>query len=277
MLIAINLNNQRIAADSANHQDSYFCPECKKPVVLKVGSTKINYFEHAERTRCKNKDFEDSNIIATSTTIEKIIKNHDSFFNSPEKVEYLLTNYQIPADILDRYFNLLNWKLVKMHQKNLEEWFIEKYAEKLLDFERIPATNNNIKKHLKDLKFIPALFIYDYGYSYSVGLVNMTEKIYDKKVNILLPNPTDVLKGRLVYFHRHALKRRTMLGLVFIKKTRVHILINPSQYYGEFFFKDDFITPPYQTLFTVLKNNGLERRKNRSDAFNLFLKENKYI
>jgi hypothetical protein len=57
----------------------------------------------------------------------------------------------------------------------------------------------------------------------------------------------------------------------------VHILINPSQYYSEFFFKDDFITPPYQTLFTVLKNNGLERRKNRSDAFNLFLKENKYI
>jgi hypothetical protein len=277
MQIAINKDNQRITADSANHQDSYVCPLCKKPVVLKVKSTKINYFEHAKRTRCKNKDFEDSSIKATSTTIEKIIKNHDSFFNSPEKVEYLLTNYQIPSDILDQYFNLLNWKQVKIHQKNLEEWFIEKYAEKLVDFEPIPATNNNIKIYLKDLKFIPALFIHDYGYSYSVGLVNMTEKIYDKKVNILLPNPIEFLKGRLVYSHPHVLKRRTMLGLIFIKKTRVHILINPSRYYGEFFFKDDFITPPYQTLFTVLKNNGLERRKNRSDAFNLFLKENKYI
>jgi hypothetical protein len=58
VLIGINLNNQRIAADSANPHDTYWCPFCKKPVILKAGSIKIHHFAHAQLLDCKNDDSE---------------------------------------------------------------------------------------------------------------------------------------------------------------------------------------------------------------------------
>jgi hypothetical protein len=58
VLIAINLNNQRVAADSATPQDTYRCPFCKNPVILKAGSIKIHHFAHALLLDCKKDDSE---------------------------------------------------------------------------------------------------------------------------------------------------------------------------------------------------------------------------
>lgn len=56
MLIALNHDNQRIPADSANPQDTFLCPFCKKLVILKAGSIKIHHFAHAQILECKNDD-----------------------------------------------------------------------------------------------------------------------------------------------------------------------------------------------------------------------------
>lgn len=58
MLIANNHHNQRIAADAATSQDTYRCPVCKNPVILKAGSIKIHHFAHAQLMDCKNDDSE---------------------------------------------------------------------------------------------------------------------------------------------------------------------------------------------------------------------------
>jgi hypothetical protein len=58
VLIAVNQNNQRIAADSANTQDTYRCPFCKNLVILKAGSIKIHHFAHTQLFDCKNDDSE---------------------------------------------------------------------------------------------------------------------------------------------------------------------------------------------------------------------------
>ena len=54
MICSLNQNNLRIEAGSKNSQDSYKCPFCKNPVVLKAGSIKIHHFAHAQLLDCKN-------------------------------------------------------------------------------------------------------------------------------------------------------------------------------------------------------------------------------
>lgn len=52
MLLAINLSNQYCFANFANRSESYRCPACKNPVVLRHGQQNVAHFAHQVQASC---------------------------------------------------------------------------------------------------------------------------------------------------------------------------------------------------------------------------------
>ncbi|MFZ2966347.1 MAG: competence protein CoiA family protein [Leuconostoc falkenbergense] len=53
MIVAYNQRQKYILAKDAQKNQSYFCPGCREPVMLKVGDVKQKHFAHYSGTLCQ--------------------------------------------------------------------------------------------------------------------------------------------------------------------------------------------------------------------------------